>query len=1711
MSSSSSSSSESQNPATPSVSFTVDDFTGAAHLSYPISVPPARAGLSPQISISYSSSGGNGWLGVGWDLAAGGYIQRRGPRKGVPKYDSTDVFELSLGGAPQELVSIGNNEYRLRIEGAYLKIVRYAGNYWQVWDKAGNKMTFGGSQSSRIGRIRDLGTFDFPYTYRWYLTTIQDPKTNYISFTYWRDQDSSKTYQVYLAQILYNGQTASGLSCNHEVIFSRGPEDPSDRSDIVYNYRGGFQMKTRKRLASIEVKTNGVRVRKYELGYAPLPPNARSVLESITLYGDDNPPPSPSLPPTTFTYQAHNPGFDAGSSWANPSFWWECWYEWICYPDPLQCWQEERCDVPRGSIHEDPFADILDINGDGVVERVVYDKSNPYDTWSVYHNNLLNGFTVKQDGNPWDWPNPMGMDYYDPETQGSTGNLIRYYHYLLGTYIDNIDMNGDGLPDRVGNCVPPTTWNVYFNNGNGFSARVSWPHPSGDGNLIRNADSYGSVYSDVIDMNGDGRPDRVVYGNPGWRVYLNTGSGFEDNYRAWPAPANYLSYWIRQSALVTNEITVRVADVVDMNGDGLPDRVVSDGANWFVFFNNGSGFDQEGVVWASSPFFIHSHFSDEDGDWANTTSKLIDMNGDGLPDLVAIGNSGFGPWTIYMNTGSGFSDGVVWPNSGDYNPMVDAFDINGDGLPDRVQGGGDTWTVNKNNGPVADLLSGVNNGIGGSIQISYTPSTKYANTHLPFIVQTVASYTQNDGRNHSYGTEYQYEGGYYNAATVEFRGFRKVTVCQPVCDGYESMTETWYHQDYLRKGKVETQILTSRPDQGFTVGHTRRVDNLWSWSDKVGIFLNNGTFLLDYDGDTLWDANKDRTLNFGIPGSPIVGDWNGSGSAKIGVYQAGLFYLDYNGNGVYDGDTIDRAVNLGVSGDPVAGDWNGDGIDTVGVYSGGVFYLRNSNTSGPADMIFAYGTPGDIPVAGDWNGDGIDTIGVHSNGAFHLRNSNSPGVADTMIGWGLATDTPVVGDWNGDGRTKIGVYRAGEWFLDYHGNGIGEWEWGGDKTFTFGAGGYPPVVGNWSGGGFTALLETTSTVTDMDQGVPYSYSHKTTYAYDSSLNVSEEHKWRLEGSQFVEDIRTYFEYTNDPNDPEHYPDCMNNWILSKPTKITVTDGSGNIASRKWMTYNCSTGNIEKEEVCKSDNPNAGCTASNPEQNPVIEYGYDTWNNLSSISHPRNDPPTTIIPPTTMTYDATKTHVYQTTNALGHVTTTEYDPGTGNLVKLVPPHLQGTTYWHKIEYDAFGRKTKEELKDDNNPTADLGYTAYAYMGFGDPDAQYVNKIEHIVVDGEPSRTLDHYTTTMFDGMGRTYEVQTSGPGNDITITETAFDFLGRVSCKTNPYLEGSYDVYCTYFIYDRLSRVTEVRLPDTPYRYIKTRYQGLKKIVTDQNNHSTAYTYDVYQRLVKVEEPTTPTTTFTEYSYDTLGNLIQVRAAKDASGNDLLGAPITTYIAYDSLSKKIWMDDPDMGEWDYEYDKSGNLVYQRDGKDQEITFSYDPLNRVLEKTFVNENINNPPTDPHKVVYVYDDPTVPYSKGKLTKVTDNLYKAVDQPELKEDKVVEYDVMQRVKRSQKRTQIDEQTFAELQVETVYDSAGRVITLKYFPGDLEREKVYKYEYDVAGNLLYLKDNATGAKFVEYSNFTALGQPRLAEFSNGVNTAYGYSPQTGRLSTLQT
>ena len=142
---------------------------------------------------------------------------------------------------------------------------------------------------------------------------------------------------------------------------------------------------------------------------------------------------------------------------------------------------------------------------------------------------------------------------------------------------------------------------------------------------------------------------------------------------------------------------------------------------------------------------------------------------------------------------------------------------------------------------------------------------------------------------------------------------------------------------------------------------------------KIGVFRNSThLFYLDQNGNGVWNGVLvDRANNFGISGDiPISGDWNTDRKTEIGVFRPSthLFYLDYNGNGVWNGAAVDRQYNFGLTGDmPVSGDWNTDGKYEIGVFrnSTHLFYLDyNGNgawNGASVDKQYNFGITGDIP------------------------------------------------------------------------------------------------------------------------------------------------------------------------------------------------------------------------------------------------------------------------------------------------------------------------------------------------------------------------------------------------------------------------------------------------------------------------------------------------------------------------------------------------------------------------------------------------------------------------------------------------------------------------------------------------------------------------------------------------------------------------------
>ncbi|MDR2440967.1 MAG: hypothetical protein LBE12_16530 [Planctomycetaceae bacterium] len=264
------------------------------------------------------------------------------------------------------------------------------------------------------------------------------------------------------------------------------------------------------------------------------------------------------------------------------------------------------------------------------------------------------------------------------------------------------------------------------------------------------------------------------------------------------------------------------------------------------------------------------------------------------------------------------------------------------------------------------------------------------------------------------------------------------------------------------------------------------------------------------------DANGriKRRFTFGPEGGrPLVGDFNGDGMAELAVFNDGKWYIDINGNGVWDEE--DLWCELGSTTDqPIIGDWDGDGKADIGIFGpqwagdaaiiadepglpsdlnptittrpknmppesditknqSHVRAMKHSQKGGVRldviDHVFQYGTEGDQAFSGDFSGDGVTKIGIYRNGKWFIDyNGNGQwdsediyiDNADYHLG---AVGVPVVGDFRGDGIDKIGLFIDGVWHLDT----TGDFKF--DTKIEIGEAGDYPVVGDFDGDGISQL------------------------------------------------------------------------------------------------------------------------------------------------------------------------------------------------------------------------------------------------------------------------------------------------------------------------------------------------------------------------------------------------------------------------------------------------------------------------------------------------------------------------------------------------------------------------------------------------------------------------------------------------------------------
>lgn len=653
--------------------------TGTARYAVGIAMPPGVAGNTPGLTLQYDSGLGDGPAGIGWAFGPGS-ISRQ-VDKGIPRYvnpphGKEDTF---LGPDGEELVRLGGNIYRARIEGTFARY-RRNGDHWEVDLKSGTTLFFGVSAGARVTDISGIKIF------RWLLEKSEDVNGNVIEYSYTSFPGSDN--QKYIAEIRYGPGTSPW------TVFYFASFIYEDRPDWRKDYRSGFLVKSAKRLAGIEIGIQGVTppqcapgdwnndsnpdalISRYAIEYD----NASSYishLTKITRYGSDG---ISSLPPISFSYSTYVP----------PA---------VISAKDVTIKSEN---VP-GAVMDSQLVDLIDLNRDGLPDIL---KTDLYGSRHTAYRNL----GPQQQGSKTviRWDEPLTMTSED---------MLALPLHLVEDRVSLADMNGDGISDLVHTAISSEVF-YYPSMGNfSWGARqrmsiqdIAPPAPF----------AFDNVKSTDLDFNK--RMDVVKSADTGYTVWFN----FEDG--------KYSSGIHTAGAVHQGRVMLfddEGVQLEDMNGDRLTDVVQIKSTEVIYAASMGYGIFDIAVAISIPDIAL------TDGPNGQVKrAKLTDINGDGLSDLVverAVSNE---LW-FWLNRGTDSFSGkfTITDMPGQFGPntAIRWADLNGNGTTDLIYA--DSSTVSKlrmidigkliGGSSHPNLLMSINNGLGVVTSITYKSSTDH--------------------------------------------------------------------------------------------------------------------------------------------------------------------------------------------------------------------------------------------------------------------------------------------------------------------------------------------------------------------------------------------------------------------------------------------------------------------------------------------------------------------------------------------------------------------------------------------------------------------------------------------------------------------------------------------------------------------------------------------------------------------------------------------------------------------------------------------------------------------------------------------------------------------------------------------------------------------------------------------------------------------------
>ncbi|MBT3282410.1 MAG: hypothetical protein HN374_05540 [Cryomorphaceae bacterium] len=1115
------------------------------------------------------------------------------------------------------------------------------------------------------------------------------------------------------------------------------------------------------------------------------------------------------------------------------------------------------------------------------------------------------------------------------------------------------------------------------------------------------------------------------------------------------------------------------------------------------------------------------------GDEEDQGVRLLDINGDGLSDIIKMKNSA--TLQYWLNNGNGFGSKKTKTNfiTGGFvdaegkDQGVRFADINSDARIDMIQIA--TGELNKkamktNTGSSwSSGLSNLPNEVVFVEKETITEIVKQTDYYKP-CVPSCGSQCVDSG---SYGCNQNDKYCYIDCFTIKCRdNYDNHIVINKVCKKSSCPSGTYpdYNED------METCNFK------------------FDYSDKVyediTYFKDRGYRLLDVNGDGKTDIVKAQA------GSSNKKTWINTGSNWV-VDNDWKMYSNL-------GMVTDKGNDMGIRFADVNGDGSIDIIKAINNFrqtwlNNGKGWTEISYLDIPGDSVFLKDNKKNGVILVDINGDNLPDI-LKSKGSTQKAWINIDSGWEVDSDWDVPDDVTLINfsttvtDINGDGYPDLVKAKSAL------SNDRKTWLNKGAKTYLL------KKVNENAGGTVTfdyqKITDLDNTGSDSIADLPFSGWVVSEVTYDNGMS----------GTQHNEFTNTY-DYENGYYDAEERE-------FRGFANVEEKNAEGTKTVHNFYQDEAKKGREYKTEVLSSSNKifkKIENTWDSDKKNGYFiitldktkEYTYD-----GSSSNPK-------IKEVKFTYDN-----------YGNPTKTEYKGDTGTLSDDKSIHYE---YIYNTNDWIVNKAKKQTLK--NNINSKIKETKYYYdnQNYGKiSNKGKLTKIEEWISGTKYKKTnfiynsqgnlisetdnnnhktsyvyesTNTYPTKITNALGQSVEYEYDlGTGNVLSETDSngyttsyVYDVLGRKNKIIQPYdsvtkptvtyeysfdgdapekvvekyreisgQSGTYDVYSFYdgfgkliqskseaesnkqivinSYYDKLNRIKEERDP-----YLST---SSTSYTNPQSVTKTTYTYDPLSRITKIKNQDGSELKFTYdhwkvYSYDENNNrkdyLLDadnnIITIKEYNGNQVYGTDykysangLLTEITdddnndfefdHDGLGRLTNLDDPDLGDWTYTYDGLGNLL-QQNSNGNIVTMQYDSLNRLTKKTSAGKTTN----------FYYDQGTI----GTLSKVQNS------------DLVTEYQYDQRLRTINEKKIIDGITF---ETDYSYDAIDRVNTIE-LPGE-----DITYTYNTQNKLE--KINLLG-DVIKNINYNENNQVTGRTYKNNLNSVFTYNTYNHRLSEIKT